>query len=90
MTISEAVKWNLFKIAGVIVGIIVAAFWLGIGLILAFGFTGVLGAILIFTLVTGGIGVFLIINFFWLTYAVLRVGDSIERIEERLSKKQSR
>lgn len=83
MTTAE-VKWNLFKVAGVIVGIIVAAFWIGIALILAFGFSGVLGAILIFTVVLGTLGLFLVVNFFWLTYAILRVGDTLEQVEEHL------
>ncbi|MFQ6012510.1 MAG: hypothetical protein ACE5LS_02565 [Thermoplasmata archaeon] len=82
MTTTEE-NWKLFIIAAITAGVIGGATWLGVAILTSFGFTGVLGAILIFTLILAVLGVFAIIGLFWLIFSVLRVGDSLEEREER-------
>ncbi len=69
-------------------GLIAAAFWLSISLILALGLVGLIEAVFLFSLVLATLGLFLVFSFLWQTWALARIGDLLDRMEGRLGEGQ--
>ncbi len=74
-------RWMFFKTVGMVFGLIAAAFWSSVSLILALGIVGLVEAVYLFPLVLATLGLFLVFSFLWQTSALVRVGVLLERIE---------
>ncbi len=79
--------WRFFKMTAVIVGSIVAAFWIIVVVILTLGPGGTVVAVFLFPIVVAALGLFLAFSFTWQALALARTGDLLERILERARKR---
>lgn len=73
------VWWKLHKITATIVGVVVAAFWFGIGGLLALGAN--VSSFILLPLALAALGLFLVFSFLWQTQALVRIGSLLESIE---------
>lgn len=74
-------EWRFFKTVGLVFGLIAAAFWLSVSMILALGLLGLVGTVFLFPMVLATLGLFLVFSFLWQNSALARLGDLLERIE---------